>query len=79
MGEPCKKLTSLLLSIGQRNVLTPVVRGARVPVEIVLRELGAGMIPEAVIGDHPRLTLDDVRAAQTFAADLLADEALVHG
>jgi uncharacterized protein (DUF433 family) len=57
----------------------PVIRGTRVPVEIVLRKLGAGMTPEAVIGDHPRLTLDDVRAAQTFAADYLADEALVYG
>ncbi len=25
------------------------------------------------------LTLDDIRAAQTFAADYLADEALVYG
>ena len=57
----------------------PVIRRTRVPVEIVLRKLGSGMTPEAVIGDHPRLTLDDVRAAQTFAADYLADEALVYG
>jgi uncharacterized protein (DUF433 family) len=57
----------------------PVIRGTRVPVEIVLRKLGAGMTPEAIIGDHPRLTLDDIRAAQTFAADYLADEDLVYG
>ena len=57
----------------------PVIRRTRVPVEIVLRKVGSGMTPEAVIGDHPRLTLDDVRAAQTFAADYLADEALVYG
>jgi uncharacterized protein (DUF433 family) len=49
----------------------PVIRGTRVPVELVLRKLGAGMRPEAIVADHPRLTLDDVRAAQTFAADNL--------
>jgi uncharacterized protein (DUF433 family) len=57
----------------------PVIRGTRVPVETVLRKLGAGLTPEAVLQDHPRITLDDIRAAQTFAADYLADEALVYG
>lgn len=57
----------------------PVIRGTRIPVELVLRKLGAGLTPAAVINDHPRLTLDDIRAAQTFAADYLADEELVYG
>ena len=56
----------------------PVVRGTRVPVELVLRKLGAGMSPESILADHPRLTLDDVRAAQAFAADYLADEDIVY-
>jgi uncharacterized protein (DUF433 family) len=29
------------------------------------------------MADHPRLTLDDIRAAQAFAADYLADEELI--
>lgn len=57
----------------------PVIRGTRIPVETVLRKLGAGMTPEAIVADHPRLTLDGIRAAQAFAADYLADEALVYG
>jgi uncharacterized protein (DUF433 family) len=57
----------------------PVIRGTRVPVELVLRKLGAGMPPEAILADHPRLTLDDIRAAQAFAADYLADEEIVDG
>lgn len=57
----------------------PVIRGTRVPVEIVLRKLGAGMTAEAIVVDHPRLTLEDIRAAQAFAADYLADESLVYG
>ena len=50
----------------------PVIRGTRIPVELVLGKLGAGTPPEAVLADHPRLTLDDIRAAQNFAADRLA-------
>jgi uncharacterized protein (DUF433 family) len=54
----------------------PVIRGTRVLVELVLRKLGAGMPPEAVLGDHPRLTRDDICAALAFAADSLANERL---
>ena len=57
----------------------PVIRGTRVPVELVLRKLGAGMSPEVILADHPRLTLDDIRAVQAFAADYLADEDIVYG
>ncbi len=57
----------------------PVIRGTRIPVETVLRKLGSGMSVEAILADHPRLTRDDVLAAQAFAADYLADEDLVYG
>jgi uncharacterized protein (DUF433 family) len=54
----------------------PVVRGTRVSVELILRKLGAGMSPDSILADHPRLTHDDIHAAQTFAA---ADEDIVYG
>jgi uncharacterized protein (DUF433 family) len=57
----------------------PGIRGTRVPVELVLRKLGAGMPVEAILADHPRLTDVDIRAAQAFAADYLADEDIVYG
>lgn len=56
----------------------PVVRGTRVPVETVLRKLGAGMTFDAILADHPRLTRDDILAAQAFAADYIADEDLIY-
>jgi uncharacterized protein (DUF433 family) len=57
----------------------PVIRGTRIPAELVLRKLGAGMSVEAILVDHPRLTLEDIHAAQAFAADYLADEDIVYG
>ena len=48
----------------------PVIRGTRIPVERVLRRLGAGMSLEAIMADHPRLTHDDILAAQAFAVGL---------
>jgi uncharacterized protein (DUF433 family) len=57
----------------------PVIRGTRIPVETILRKLGAGLTPDAIIADHARLSVEDIRAAQAFAADYLADEDLVYG
>ena len=55
----------------------PVIRGTRITVESILRKLAAGVAAENVIRDHPGLTLDDIRAAQAFAADYIAEEELV--
>ena len=57
----------------------PVIRGTRIPVELVLRKLGAGVSVEALLVDHPRLTRDDILAAQAFAADYLAAEDITYG
>ena len=56
----------------------PVIRGTRIPVELILRKLGAGMTSEKILADHPNRRPDDIRAAQAFAADYLADEELVY-
>jgi len=56
----------------------PVIRGTRIPVETILRKLGAGVTADEILADHPRLNLDDILAAQAFAADYLADEELVY-
>jgi uncharacterized protein (DUF433 family) len=57
----------------------PVVRGTRVPVELILRKLGVGMSPESILADHPRLTHEDIQAVQASAVDYLADEDIVYG
>lgn len=56
----------------------PVIRGTRILVELVLRKLGAGLTPDAIVSDHPHLTFEDIRAAQAYTADYLADEELVY-
>ena len=39
----------------------PVIRGTRVPVEAILRKLGAGMPESEILADHPHLTVEDIR------------------
>lgn len=56
----------------------PVIKGTRVTVEQILRKVGAGMTDEEIIKDHPRVTSEDIRAAQEFAADYLAGEEIIY-
>ena len=57
----------------------PVIRGTRITVESILRKLGAGMTVDEITADHPHLSAEDIRAAQAFAADYMADDELVCG
>ena len=57
----------------------PVIKGTRITVEQVLRKLASGMTPEQIIEDHPRLAIEDIRAAEAFAADYLAGEEVAFG
>jgi uncharacterized protein (DUF433 family) len=52
----------------------PVIRGTRIPVELILRKLGAGATLDDLLDAYPRLTLEDVRAAMVYAAAVLAHE-----
>lgn len=52
----------------------PVIRGTRVPVETVVRMLAQGTPEGEILKEYPRLQLEDVRAALTYAAQSLAEE-----
>jgi uncharacterized protein (DUF433 family) len=55
----------------------PVIRGTRISVELLLRKLAEGATVEDLLDAYPHLTIEDVRAAVSFAADLVADEAVL--
>jgi uncharacterized protein (DUF433 family) len=39
----------------------PVIRGTRIPVELILRKLGEGATIPGLLDGHPRLTEADIR------------------
>ena len=52
----------------------PVIRGTRIPVDLLVRMV-AQRIPEAqILGEYPQLEPEDIRAALTYAADVVARE-----
>lgn len=52
----------------------PVIRGTRIPVEIILRKLGEGATIEDLLDAYPRLTREDVEASIAYAADAISLE-----
>jgi len=55
----------------------PVVRGTRIPVELLLRKLGEGAAEADLLAAYPQLAREDIHAAIRYAADTLAHEEVV--
>ena len=47
----------------------PCIRGLRITVYEVLEYLASGMSQEQILSDFPDLTIDDIRACLSFAAN----------
>jgi len=52
----------------------PVVRGTRIPVELVIGMLADGWDEPRIIAEYPPLVPEDVRACLHYAAAMLRDE-----
>ncbi len=55
----------------------PVIRGTRIPVELVLRKLSEGATEADLLDAYPRLTIEGIKAALAFAADSIAHETVI--
>lgn len=55
----------------------PVIRGTRIPVELILRKLSEGITETDLLDAYPSLTPEDIRAALAYAADSVAHETIL--
>jgi uncharacterized protein (DUF433 family) len=56
----------------------PVIKGTRIPVELIVRKLGEGARVEDLLDGYPNLKKEDIQAALIYAADTLANELTVY-
>jgi uncharacterized protein (DUF433 family) len=54
----------------------PVIRGTRIPVELILRKISEGASEADLLEACPKLTHEDIQAAIRYAADSLSQEDL---
>jgi uncharacterized protein (DUF433 family) len=55
----------------------PVIRGTRIPVELILRKLSEGATEADLLDAYPRLTREDIQAGLAYAASSLAHETIL--
>lgn len=54
----------------------PVIRGTRIPVDLIVRLVAQGIPYAVILADYPRLQVEDSQAALFYAAAVLADETI---
>ena len=50
----------------------PIIKGTRIPVELIVRMVAQDIPIEKILDEYPRLEREDVRAALNYAADVIA-------
>ena len=55
----------------------PIINGTRITVELILRKIAEGMAFEDLIEAYPHLTKEDILAAFSYSADVIAREELI--
>ncbi len=56
----------------------PVIKGTRIPVELIVRKIGEGASIEDLLDAYPNLTKEDALAALLYAADNIANEVNIY-
>ena len=56
----------------------PVFKGTRLTVELVLKQLGAGMTNQEMLEQYPTLKSEHLRAALLYAADVVTMDQTIY-
>jgi uncharacterized protein (DUF433 family) len=51
----------------------PVIKGTRIPVEMILKKLAQNIDVDEILRDYPRITKEDIKAAIQYAESLVED------
>ncbi len=52
----------------------PVIKGTRITVELILRQLAQGITVKGMLKNYPHLKKEDIYAAIKYAAELVEEE-----
>jgi uncharacterized protein (DUF433 family) len=54
----------------------PIIRGMRIPVDLILSLLAQGVSNEEILHDYPDLEPDDIRACLAYAHAVIANDSI---
>jgi len=58
------------------DILTgkPIIKGTRIPVDLILKLLGQGTGIKEILNDYPHLDKEDIQAALLYGSEIIANE-----
>ena len=56
----------------------PVIKGTRIPVELIIRKLGEGASFEDLSDAYPNLKKEDIQAALLYVAEYIGNETIIN-
>ena len=56
----------------------PVIKGTRIPVDLIIRKLGEGASLQDLLDAYPNLVEKDIHAALLYAAEYLRSETFIY-
>lgn len=69
-----KKLLNRIVINPEIMAGKPVIRGTRIPVDLILKLLAQGMEAKEILDDYPHLTMSDIKAALLYGAEVIRTE-----
>lgn len=52
----------------------PIIKGTRIPVDLIIKLLAQGITPKEILEDYPNLKKEDILAALQYVADIIGNE-----
>lgn len=52
----------------------PIIRGTRIPVDIIIKLVAQGMTPDEILKDYPHISKEDIQAALFYGAEVVSKE-----
>ena len=72
-----KKLLNRIVVNPKIMVGKPVIKGTRIPVYMIVKQIAQGMTTEEILEDYPRLKKEDIKAALLYCAEVIEDETIL--
>jgi len=77
MNEPSALYQDRIVINPEIMVGKPVIKGTRIPVELILKRLSQDLDLETLLAAYPRLTINDIKACLAYAEALVEGEELL--
>ena len=71
-------INELIESIPETMRGKPIIRGTRIPVELIVRKMGEGASIEDLLDGYPVLTRESIQSALIYAADVIGNENIIY-